>query len=58
MFDRRYAYDPNGNVLAIDDLAAPGESQQFGYDALDRLTSASGRVSPALNIYSTEHGET
>ena len=42
ILDRRYAYDANGNVDAISDLTAPGEGQAFGYDALDRLTSASG----------------
>jgi len=36
-----YSYDRVGNVLSITD-ARPDRSAAFGYDALDRLTSATG----------------
>lgn len=35
-----YSYDSIGNILGISD-SLTGENQNFGYDALDRLTSAS-----------------
>ncbi len=36
-----YAYDENGNILSIvDPLAGGTQTQTFGYDALNRLTSA------------------
>jgi YD repeat-containing protein len=37
-----YGYNAANNVLAITDAVTPGNSQSFGYDLLDRLTSASG----------------
>ena len=40
MFDRSYSYDGTGNILAIGDLDA---NRQMGYDAIDRLISATGR---------------
>ena len=47
--DLQYAFDPNGNVQAITDLRPNGnDSQSFGYDDLDRLTSAI-----AANSYGT-----
>ena len=39
---RNYGYDPNGNINGITDLVNSAKSQGFGYDALDRLTSATG----------------
>jgi hypothetical protein len=36
-----YAYDSGGNITGITDAAFTG-SRTFGYDALSRLTSASG----------------
>jgi RHS repeat-associated protein len=35
-------YDVNGNVASIIDNLTPGESQTFTYDALNRLTTATG----------------
>jgi RHS repeat-associated protein len=37
-----YAYDAVDNVLSIADAVTPGNSQNFGYDSLNRLTSATG----------------
>ena len=39
---RDYRHDASGNITAIDDALSPQASQAFGYDALDRLTHASG----------------
>ena len=39
--DLSYVYDPVGNITRITDTAAaPDQVQAFGYDGLDRLTSA------------------
>lgn len=43
------AYDPNGNITTVTDLVNGTRSKSFGYDALNRLTSAS-----APNLYGTE----
>jgi RHS repeat-associated protein len=40
--DLAYGYDAAGNVASITDPVTPGDSQTFGYDALDRLVSAKG----------------
>ena len=40
--DLSFAYDPNGNILSINDGVDAGRSQVFQYDALDRLTRAVG----------------
>jgi RHS repeat-associated protein len=37
-----YGYNAANDVLSITDGVTSGNSQSFGYDALDRLTSASG----------------
>lgn len=37
-----YGYDAANNVLSITDGVTSGNSQKFGYDALNRLTGASG----------------
>jgi RHS repeat-associated protein len=38
----RYLYDARGNITEIADLNDSSRTQRFGYDALDRLVSASG----------------
>ena len=40
--DLTLAYDGVGNITAITDLDDPARDQSFGYDALDRLTTADG----------------
>jgi YD repeat-containing protein len=37
-----YAYDPVGNIAQISDALTASETLSFGYDFLNRLTSASG----------------
>jgi RHS repeat-associated protein len=37
-----YSYDAANNVTATADGVTPGNSQSFGYDALDRLVTAAG----------------
>lgn len=37
-----YTHDTNGNVTAIEDLINSTKNKTYGYDALDRLTSATG----------------
>jgi RHS repeat-associated protein len=37
-----YTYDPAGNVASITDVNTPQNNQNFVYDHLDRLTSATG----------------
>ncbi len=37
-----YGHDSAGNITAITNALDPARSQTFGYDALDRLTSATG----------------
>lgn len=41
-----YTYDPAGNITQIQDSVS-GETQAFGYDALNRLTSATVTNGPA-----------
>ncbi|MES9993736.1 MAG: RHS repeat-associated core domain-containing protein, partial [Candidatus Thiodiazotropha sp.] len=38
-----YGHDPVGNITDWQDLLDTGRNQQFGYDALDRITAALGR---------------
>ncbi|WP_136808275.1 RHS repeat-associated core domain-containing protein [Desulfosediminicola flagellatus] len=45
-----YSYDPQGNILAIDDLAA-GFSQVFEYDDAGRLTFANGGYGERIYEY-------
>ncbi len=40
----RYAYDPVGNIRAIDDLVDDGFHRQFQYDDLSRLTVANSNT--------------
>ena len=35
-----FVYDPNGNISSVTDLAGGPRNKSFGYDALNRLTSA------------------
>ncbi|WNL46179.1 hypothetical protein RKE25_00675 [Dyella sp. BiH032] len=44
-----YAYDANGNITSITDLAAGTRTKTFGYDTLNRLTNAQ-----ASNLWGTE----
>ena len=44
-----YTYDPNGNITQVDDLANGPRNKVFGYDDLNRLTSAQ-----ALGLWGTE----
>jgi YD repeat-containing protein len=44
-----YAYDANGNISTINDLAGGLRSKVFGYDTLNRLTQAQ-----ATNLWGTE----
>jgi RHS repeat-associated protein len=37
-----YQYDPGGNIVEIQDGVSPGRNQSFGYDGVNRLTSAQG----------------
>jgi RHS repeat-associated core domain len=37
-----YGYDAGDNVLSIADTVTPGASQNFGYDVMDRLSTARG----------------
>ena len=46
-----YGYNVVDNVLSIADTVHPANSQSFGYDALDRLTSASGVYGPLAYTY-------
>jgi RHS repeat-associated protein len=41
LFDRQFSWDDQGRVMAITDLANSSLSASYGYDALDRVTSAS-----------------
>ncbi|HEV2621832.1 MAG TPA: hypothetical protein VGU65_07070 [Frateuria sp.] len=43
-------YDADGNITSVNDLTGGLRSKSFGYDALNRLTSAS-----APNLYGTEN---
>ncbi|MFY0992955.1 RHS repeat-associated core domain-containing protein, partial [Halomonas sp. C05BenzN] len=42
ILDRDYGHTVDANVASIDDLLASARHQAFGYDAADRLTSATG----------------
>jgi RHS repeat-associated protein len=41
--ERTYGYDANRNLTSITGTTTPSYSQTFGYDELNRLSSASGR---------------
>ncbi|WP_444679603.1 hypothetical protein [Halomonas sp. E19] len=42
ILERDYGHTVDANVASIDDLLASARHQAFGYDAADRLTSATG----------------
>ncbi len=42
ILNRAYLYDPVNNITGITNSVASSKSQTFAYDALDRLTNASG----------------
>jgi hypothetical protein len=42
ILDRDYGHTVDANVASIDDLLESARHQAFGYDAADRLTSATG----------------
>lgn len=42
LYDRSYNYDKSSNIVGIVDHNKPAANQVFGYDALSRLTNASG----------------
>jgi len=42
VLSRGYAYDLTDNIASITDLVSSTKTQTFGYDNLDRLTSATG----------------
>jgi RHS repeat-associated protein len=42
VYDRHYDYDATSNIISITDRKAKERSQQFNYDALYRLTAATG----------------
>ncbi|MDO3384918.1 RHS repeat-associated core domain-containing protein [Gilvimarinus sp. SDUM040013] len=42
IIDFSYGYDPVGNIIQWDNLLDTSRSQSFDYDALDRLTDATG----------------
>jgi YD repeat-containing protein len=44
-----YTYDANGNITNVNDLVGGQRTKAFGYDALNRLTSAT-----ASNLYGVE----
>lgn len=46
-----YAYDGAGNVDSINDSYASAENRNLGYDAVDRLTSASGPWGSGAIVY-------
>ena len=46
-----YSYDANDNVSSITDGVTPAYSQTLGYDALNRLTAASGVVGSLAYTY-------
>jgi RHS repeat-associated protein len=48
------SYDVNGNITSIIDKLTPGDSQTFTYDALNRLTLATGPYSTVSYTYDAD----
>jgi RHS repeat-associated protein len=51
VLDRSYAYDAAGHLVGITDALAPGNSETFAYDAVDRLIHATGAYGDELYGY-------
>lgn len=51
ILNRSYSYDPVDNITAITNLIASNKSQRFIYDALNRLTNASGVYGDLIYTY-------
>lgn len=49
--DLANSYDSNGNITTITDSLAPANDQVFGYDSLDRLTTAQGNYGSLAYSY-------
>jgi YD repeat-containing protein len=49
--ERSYEYDANRNLTSITGTATPWYSQSFGYDELNRLSSATGRYGSITYTY-------
>jgi len=49
--ERSYVYDANRNLTSITGTTTPWYSQSFGYDELNRLTSATGRYGSITYTY-------
>ncbi|MBQ0987788.1 hypothetical protein KBZ10_25375 [Streptomyces sp. F63] len=60
--DLNYVYDPAGNVISVDDAAAPGGESgvsadlTYTYDALYRLTEATGRATASFDAEAAASG--
>lgn len=50
--DSSYTYDEKGNLIGVNDTADSSFDRVIGYDALDRVTSASGTWGPLAITYS------
>jgi len=56
--DLNYTWDNADNITAIADARMPAQNQGFGYDALDRLTSATGAYGAWTYGYSANGNRT
>ncbi|MCW5748283.1 MAG: hypothetical protein KIT36_18995 [Alphaproteobacteria bacterium] len=56
--DLAYTWDDAKNITAIADARVPALNQAFGYDALDRLTSATGAYGAWTYGYSANGNRT
>ncbi|MFZ6027927.1 MAG: RHS repeat-associated core domain-containing protein [Chloroflexota bacterium] len=57
LFDQRYTYDNNGNITSILDVVNSNQKQCYGYDALNRLTSAAVGINDSTCSGSVGNGE-
>ncbi|PLX47424.1 MAG: hypothetical protein C0613_14215 [Desulfobulbaceae bacterium] len=51
VIDRSYQYDLNSNITGIADNLATAKSQTYGYDSVNRLTSAAGSYGNLSYVY-------
>jgi RHS repeat-associated protein len=51
LIDRSYSYDANSNITQIDHLEEPLNTQDFGYDPLDRLDSHNNQTDTLAWVY-------